>query len=180
MTPPAEDAPRLVEVVVEDAGWDAEALEALAERAARATLEHLELPAEGFEIALLAGSDARIAMLNADFRGKPAPTNVLSWPAQDLGPPEAPARPELGASDDPEALGDIALARETCVAEALEAGKPLEAHLTHLIVHATLHLLGYDHGCDRQATVMEGLEAAILAQLGLPDPYEDTAGERLA
>ncbi len=180
MTPPAEAPFRLVEVVVEDPGWDAEALEALAERAARATLAHLGLPAEGFEIALLAGSDARVAALNADFRGKPAPTNVLSWPAQELGPPDAPARPDPGTPDDPEPLGDIALARETCVAEAQAAGKPLEAHLTHLIVHATLHLLGYDHVCDRRATVMEGLEVAILAQLGLPDPYEDAAGERLA
>lgn len=180
MTPPAEDPAPLVEVVAEDPGWDADALEGLANRAARATLMHLGLPAEGFEIALLAASDARIAALNADFRGKPAPTNVLSWPAQDLGPPEAPARPEPGDPDDPEALGDIALARETCQAEAAAAGRPLEAHLTHLIVHAILHLLGYDHGCDRQATVMEGLEVAILAQMGLPDPYEDTAGERLA
>ena len=180
MTPPAEDPARLVEVVVEDAGWDAAALEALAERGARATLVHLGLSAEGFEIALLAGSDARIAALNADFRGKPAPTNVLSWPAQELGPPEAPARPQPGCADDPEPLGDIALARETCAREAEAAGRPLEAHLAHLIVHATLHLLGYDHGCDRQATVMEGLEVAILAQLGLPDPYEEAAGERLA
>ena len=180
MIAPAEEPLRLVEVVVEDAGWSADALEALADRAARATLEHLGLVAEGFEIALLAGSDARIAALNADFRGKPAPTNVLSWPALELGSPEAPTQPRPGSPDDPEALGDIALARETCVREAEEAGKPLEAHLSHLLVHATLHLLGYDHGCDRQATVMEGLEVAILAQMGLPDPYEDTAGERLA
>ncbi|MGY6411264.1 MAG: rRNA maturation RNase YbeY [Alkalilacustris sp.] len=180
MTAPVEEATRLVEVVVEDEGWDGEALGALAERAARATLGHLGLAAEGFEIALLAASDDRVAGLNADFRGKPAPTNVLSWPAQELGPPEAPERPEPGAPDDPEALGDIALARETCLREAAEAGKPAEAHLTHLIVHATLHLLGYDHGCDRQATVMEGLEVAILAQLGLPDPYGEAAGERLA
>ena len=180
MTPPAEAPARLVEVVAEDPRWEEGALEALAERAARATLEHLGLPAEGFEIALLAASDARVAALNADFRGKPTPTNVLSWPVRELGPPEAPARPQPGPPDDPEPLGDIALAWETCMQEAAAAGRPSEAHLTHLIVHATLHLLGYDHECDRQATVMEALEVAILAQLGLSDPYEEAAGERLA
>ena len=173
-TSPAE---RLVEVVVEDDRWAAVDLDRLAERAAQAVLARLGLAAAGFEIALLAASDARVAALNGDFRGRPVPTNVLSWPAADLGPPAAPARPEPGPPGLPEALGDVALAFETCAREAEAAGKPLADHLTHLVVHATLHLLGYDHGCDAEATVMEGLEVAILAQLGLPDPYEGTAGD---
>ena len=167
-------------VLVEDDRWAAVDLPALALRAVTATLGRLGLDASAFEVVIMAGSDARIAVLNAQFRGKPAPTNVLSWPARDLGPAQRPALPDPGTPEDPEALGDIALAWETCVREASDAGRPLADHLSHLIVHATLHLLGYDHGCDRDATVMESLEVAILAQLGLPDPYEGTVGERLA
>ncbi|MBK5927420.1 rRNA maturation RNase YbeY [Rhodobaculum claviforme] len=170
----------MVDVIVEDARWEAVALETLAETAVRATLRHLGLAPAGFEVALMAGSDARIAELNAEFRDKPAPTNVLSWPARDMGAPEAPDTPVPGPADDPEPLGDIALAWDTCAAEARAAGRPLADHLTHLVVHATLHLLGYDHAEDTQAAVMESLEVAILAQLGLPDPYGDVAGERIA
>ena len=164
----------LTDVVIEDARWEAAGLEALAERAARATLAALRLPAEGFEIVVLGADDARIAALNADFRGKPQPTNVLSWPADELGAEaegDDPDRPEPGDADAPEALGDIALAWETCAREAGEAGKPLADHATHLIVHGVLHLLGYDHVRDGDATLMEGLEVEILADLGVCDPY---------
>lgn len=166
-----------VDLVIEDDRWASVDLDALAGGAVARTLAHLGLSTEGFEVVLMAGSDARIAALNAQFRARPTATNVLSWPAQPLGPAHHPARPAPGTAEDPEPLGDIALAWETCAREAREAGRPLDAHLTHLIVHATLHLLGYDHGCDRDATVMESLEVAILAELGLPDPYEATAGE---
>jgi probable rRNA maturation factor len=175
------DAP-LVEVILEDHRWEAAGLEELAERSARAALLTLGLDPAGFEIALLAGSDARIAELNADFRGKPQPTNVLSWPAAELGAAGdggTPEPPEPG-SGLPESLGDIALAWETCRREAEEAGKPLADHLIHLVVHGTLHLLGYDHQRDGDATLMEDLERKILARLGVADPYEEPAGERIA
>ena len=68
-------------------------------------------------------------------------------------------------------LGDIAIAWETCAREAAEQGKPLEHHITHLMVHATLHLLGFDHISDAEATVMETLEAEILGKMGIEDPY---------
>jgi probable rRNA maturation factor len=164
----------LTDVVIEDPRWDAAGLESLAERAARATLAALALPPDGFEIVVMGGDDARISALNADFRGKPQPTNVLSWPADELGAVTEgadPERPEPGDPDDPEPLGDIALAWETCVREAQEAGKPLADHVTHLVVHGVLHLLGHDHQRDGDATLMEGLETAILAELGVPDPY---------
>lgn len=164
----------LTDVVIEDPRWDAAGLEGLAERAARATLAALALPPDGFEIVVMGGDDARISALNADFRGKPQPTNVLSWPADELGAVTEgadPERPEPGDPDDPEPLGDIALAWETCVREAQEAGKPLADHVTHLVVHGVLHLLGHDHQRDGDATLMEGLETAILAELGVPDPY---------
>jgi len=160
-----------VEVIFEDTRWSEAGLEALADRAAGAVLGHLGLDPGAWEVSLLACDDSRIAALNADFRGKPAATNVLSWPARDLAPgtPGAPPRaPEPGA--DP-GLGDIAIAWETCAREATASGRPPADHVTHLIVHAVLHLLGYDHIRDCDATLMETTEIAILGKLGVPDPY---------
>ena len=112
--------------------------------------------------------DARIAELNAEFREKQTATNVLSWPAQELAPPQAPTPDPF---EDETELGDIALAYETCHREAEEAQLTPQAHITHLIVHGTLHLLGYDHIEDTDAELMEGLEVEILAKLGIPNPY---------
>jgi probable rRNA maturation factor len=164
----------LIETVIEDARWEAFGLVPLAERAGLAALQGVGLPVEGFAIGLLGCDDARIAALNADFRGKPVPTNVLSWPSDDRAAEVAgddPERPEPGAADDPESLGDIAIAWETCAREAAEQGKPMDDHVTHLIVHGILHLLGYDHVEDADAAVMERLEVGILASLGVSDPY---------
>ena len=164
----------LVETVIEDARWEAFGLAGLAERAARAVLARQGLEAGGFAIGLLACDDARIAGLNADFRGKPQPTNVLSWPSEDRAAERvggAPALPEPGEAEDPEPLGDIAIAWETCEREAGEQGKTMADHVTHLIVHATLHLLGYDHIEEADAALMEALEVRILASLGVSDPY---------
>lgn len=164
----------LVETVIEDTRWEAFGLAALAERAGRAVLAGLDLPGEGFAISLMGCDDARIAVLNADFRGKPQPTNVLSWPSEERGAEfvgEAPDLPEAGPPDDPESLGDIAIAWETCEREAADQGKPMADHVTHLMVHGVLHLLGYDHVEDEDALLMEGLEVRILASLGVSDPY---------
>lgn len=164
----------LVETVNEDARWQGFGLAALAERAARAALAGVGLPPEGFEIGLMGCDDARIAALNADFRGKPQPTNVLSWPSEERAAEEiggVPERPEPGEADDPESLGDIAIAWETCAREAAEQGKAMADHVTHLLVHATLHLLGYDHIEEADAEVMEAAEVRILASLGVADPY---------
>lgn len=164
----------LVETILEDPRWQPFGLAPLAKRAAQAALSHLGLPLDGFQISLMGCDDVRIATLNADFRGKPQPTNVLSWPAEDraaqtTGQPPAP--PEPGPADDPESLGDIAIAYDTCLREAAEQAKPAADHVTHLIVHAVLHLLGYDHIQDADAHLMESLEVRILASMGLPDPY---------
>jgi probable rRNA maturation factor len=164
----------LVETLIEDARWEAFGLPALAERAGRAALATLEMPVEGFVIGLMGCDDARIAGLNADFRGKPQPTNVLSWPSEERAadsPGGMPDLPAPGPADDPESLGDIALAWETCAREAEAANKPMEDHVTHLVVHGVLHLLGFDHVDDADATRMEGTEVRILASLGLSDPY---------
>lgn len=164
----------LVETVIEDPRWQAFGLQALAERAAQAALTGAGLTASGFQIGLMGCDDARIATLNADFRGKPTPTNVLSWPSAERAPEyvgDTPDLPQPGDPDDPESLGDIAIAFDTCEREAAEQTKPMTDHVTHLIVHGVLHLLGYDHIEDEDAALMEALEVRILATLGVSDPY---------
>lgn len=163
-----------LEINAEDARWGD--LDPLARAAIDATLAHLGHDPACFEVSLLACDDARIQGLNAGFRAKDKATNVLSWPAWDLSaetPGGAPEDPETGTPEDPEALGDIALAYETCAREAAEQGKLFADHVTHLIVHSTLHLLGYDHESEADAVLMEKTEVAVLAQMGIGDPYAD-------
>jgi probable rRNA maturation factor len=162
----------LVDTVIEDARWEG-CLPPLAERAARATLVGLGLDPRRFAIVVLGCDDARIAGLNTEFRARATPTNVLSWPSEDRAaetPGTAPDLPE-GDSDDPKELGDIAIAWETSSREAAEQGKAMDDHVTHLLVHATLHLLGYDHQNEADATLMEGTEIRVLARLGVANPY---------
>ncbi|MCB2136326.1 MAG: rRNA maturation RNase YbeY [Rhodobacteraceae bacterium] len=166
--------PLLVDTLIEDARWNALALDDLAQAAALAALTEAGWPDAGYEISLLGCSDARIAVLNADFRGKPQPTNVLSWPSEERSAAEDGAQPGVvrpGAEDQPEELGDIAIAYETCAREAEEQGKPVTDHVAHLLVHGVLHLLGYDHIREKDAALMEGLEIRALAKMGLSDPY---------
>jgi len=164
----------LVDTLIEDDRWQGIGLAVLAEAAARETLLALGLPAAGYEISLLGCSDARIAELNADFRGKPQPTNVLSWPSAERAAERdggTPDRPPPGGPGSPAELGDVAVAWETCEREAAEQGKPLRDHVTHLLVHGFLHLLGYDHVRDGDAALMERHEVEIMRRLGLADPY---------
>ncbi len=155
--------------MVEDKHWGD--IDALALSATNAVLERLGLEPSIFEISLLACNDARIAVLNEDFRGKPQPTNVLSWPSDERAAAvdgEMPLAPRSGRDTE---LGDIAISYDTCRREADEAGKPMQDHTVHLLVHGALHLLGFDHERDRDATLMEGLEIEILGKLGIRDPY---------
>lgn len=152
------------DVIVEDARWVD--LERLAQIAIPAALRGSDLTGD-FEVAVMGCDDMRIAALNADFRGKSVPTNVLSWPSEVRAPGDVPIDPELG---------DIAIAFETCTREAAEQSKPFDAHIIHLLVHATLHLLGHDHQTDAEAAGMEALEVKILAGLGFPDPYASGKG----
>ena len=158
-----------VDVIIEDDRWAEAGLERLAERAVAATLTHLGLDPSDWEVSVLGCNDARITALNTDFRGKPGPTNVLSWPSEERGAERDGDTPEAPAGD-PE-LGDIALAWETCQREAAEQEKPPAQHFLHLIVHGVLHLLGYDHVRDGDADLMESLEIAILDELGVSNPY---------
>lgn len=142
--------------------------EALARDAAEAALA-AAVPGIGpAGIAVVLADDALVRSLNRDWRGKDAATNVLSFPAAEI---VAGARPPAPPDGMPLELGDVVLARETCVAEATAQRKPLAHHVNHLIVHGVLHLLGYDHAADDEAARMEGLETRVLASLGVPDPY---------
>lgn len=164
----------LVDCVIEDERWATAGLPALAERAARAALSDRGLDPERFGIALLACDDARIAVLNAAFRARNGATNVLSWPSCERAPqrPGAmPAPPPAGMAGDPCELGDIAIAYDTCAAEARAQGKTLADHASHLVVHAVLHLLGHDHEHEADAALMEECERRILASMGIADPY---------
>jgi probable rRNA maturation factor len=150
-----------VDVLAESPQWDVEPdTEEIVRRAIvqAAAIEGSADPAA--EVSVLLCDDAVIAALNARWRGRDEPTNVLSFPAPPAGDPAAPAH-----------LGDIAIACETVIREAHDQDLPVAQHLAHLAVHGFLHLLGYDHVTDGEAEHMERLEREILASLGIPDPY---------
>ena len=146
----------------------------LADRAARAALAqtpHGELVSgpSTVEISVKLSDDAEVQGLNAAYRGKDKPTNVLSFPMV-----QSDLLDTIDIGDDGETLlGDVILAHETCAREAAERGIALADHAAHLIVHGVLHLVGYDHENDAEAEDMEAIETRALATLGLADPYGD-------
>jgi probable rRNA maturation factor len=155
----------LIDIVLarESGGWPDEAkLFELSERLVAAATKVLRLkPAGPCELSLVFADDSTIKALNAVWRGKDRPTNVLSFPSFPLKP-----RDNL-----PQLLGDVILAFETVAREAADEAKPLEHHISHLILHGFLHLLGYDHETDADAEEMEALERRVLTKLAIPDPY---------
>lgn len=165
----------MIEVaVLHDEGWPDADWDALARRAVDAAIAHspyasFATDATLYEIAVKLTSDAEVHDLNRAYRDKDRPTNVLSFPMVQDDLLQATAN-----TDDGEVLlGDIVLAEGVCAAEASEKGISIADHATHLIVHGTFHLLGYDHMDDNEAEAMEALEIAALATLGLADPYGD-------
>ncbi|HZK91451.1 MAG TPA: rRNA maturation RNase YbeY [Stellaceae bacterium] len=160
------DAPT-VEVTMPCAAWREMCAEAaaLAAAAARLALRRGAAPAAAIVDISLA-DDAAQRALNRTWRGKDTPTNVLAFPAADPSLPVPAGAPLL--------LGDVVLALETVCREAAEQRKPLADHLRHLVVHGVLHLLGHDHVEPADAAAMEAREIAILAELGVPNPYDDT------
>ncbi|MCZ4291071.1 rRNA maturation RNase YbeY [Hoeflea alexandrii] len=158
-------------IAVEAGEWgDVGAIEALAQTALAAAVRDLTeregqpFPEEPPEVSLVLADDAMMADINSQWRNQPKPTNVLSFPAFPLAP---------GGQPGP-MLGDIILARETIEREAADLGKPVDEHITHLIVHGFLHLFGYDHIENSDAEKMEAIETRILTSLNLSDPYGDT------
>jgi probable rRNA maturation factor len=163
----AQIAVPITEVLVVAECWRTEPdAEAVIQRAVATAAEMVEADVGEAELAVMLTDDAGIRTLNGNWRGIDKPTNVLSFPALQ---PTGAKRP----GDAPRMLGDIAIAYETTRKEADDEQKPFDHHLSHLAVHGFLHLIGYDHENDDDAEAMEALEAEILAQLGIPDPYAD-------
>jgi probable rRNA maturation factor len=154
-----------IEVVIEDDRWGNHPDVMLAVEQAIAALLSSAAPriSRLRAATVLLDNDAHVAALNKNFRGKPQPTNVLSFPSA-----SGPSASAAGAY-----AGDVIIARETLEREAQEMGVPLVHHLQHLVIHGLLHLAGYDHIVDRDALEMEALETRILATLGVADPYAD-------
>lgn len=156
-----------LDISIDCPGWSAsvEDAEKRCRAAARAALAAAGNAPDSPALSVLLCDDDAIAALNSQFRGKGGPTNVLSFPAGDAYP------------DGTVMLGDIAVALETVEREAAASGIVVADHLSHMIVHGTLHLLGYDHLSDEEAAEMETLEGKVLSDLGIADPYAGTRME---
>lgn len=157
-----------IQISVEDDAWfSEEELLAFSSKVLELAADFLKVEEEQplrnhpIELSLVFTNDAEIREINAEWRDKDKPTNVLSFPAYPIQPGDEPGP----------MLGDIVIARETVEREAVELEKTFDDHLTHLLVHGFLHLFGYDHMDEEEAEEMEGLETRILARLGLSDPY---------
>lgn len=143
----------MIEIEIEDDAWSAALpeVEEVVRRAASAALGTIQ-----GDVVILLTDDESVREINARFRDRDRPTNVLSFPAAESAFPH---------------LGDLTLAFGVCAREAVEQGKTLSDHLSHLTVHGVLHLLGRDHEDDAEAEAMEDEERSILASLGVADPY---------
>jgi len=159
-----------IDINVAAVAWDGlDELEALTRDSIAASLAESGAPlVDGCEISVTFCDDAEIQELNAEWRGKDKPTNVLSFPT----PGPLAARP---------LLGDVIIAYETVAREAVEQEKTLRDHTAHMVIHGFLHLIGYDHETAAEAEEMESLERRIASRLGLRDPYAgEAAGEEEA
>jgi probable rRNA maturation factor len=152
-----------------DVDWDSLAEQAVQAALAGAGADFADTP---IEVSVRLTDDAEMQRLNNDYRGKDKPTNVLSFP---MHSPDVLASWAAAHGIDL-LLGDLALGHETVVREAAEKGIAVEAHVIHLLVHGTLHLLGHDHLDDPSAQAMEALETRILSGLGIDDPYAERHG----
>lgn len=163
-------------MMIDTASWSDVDMEAVRTRfciAADMTCAHLGQPV--VSVGALLCDDQRMRQLNSQFRGKDSTTNVLSFP-DEMPEDETPESPDMT----PRLIGELALAHGRLVAEAEDDGKSLDDHLTHLFVHGLAHLFGLDHETDADAQAMEAAETAILASLGIADPYgnmTDAPGE---
>jgi probable rRNA maturation factor len=167
----------MLEIALEaDEEWDSSRpWEPLARKAAAAAIAESAFPqlnesSRHVELSVRLAGDEEVQALNAHWRGKDKPTNVLSFPMAE------PYELEESDEDGPAImLGDLILARGVCEREAADKGIPVEQHATHLLVHGTLHLLGYDHQADADAADMEAREVRALERLGVSNPYDVTA-----
>jgi probable rRNA maturation factor len=161
-------APLRVALEIEDPRWVSALPDAGALLEQAIALALTDIPSEGriIEVGVRLVDDGTIQALNRDWRGRDRPTNVLSFPLGDPGP--------VGDPDFPWLVGDIVMSFDTVTAESIRDGKPLNHHVVHLAIHATLHLIGHDHEDEAEAEAMEAAEVKLLASLGIPDPYLST------
>lgn len=156
-----------LDMVIDRRFWSLQTVEDVRNRVGAATdlaCDSCGWPA--LEVGALLCDDARISELNGQFRGKPTPTNILSFPSgDDLAPDAVSVAP-----------GELAIAFETVHEEAARDEKSFADHFVHLWLHGLLHLMGHDHETDVEAEAMEGTETRLLAELGIADPYADTSG----
>lgn len=160
----------LVDVIEEGPSWcclAGRSPKRLVAEVATGLAHRVELPALTSTATLVMATDARLRELNQQWRAQDKPTNVLSFPA----PPPAGRTGRAGTRASAHFMGDVILAQETLVREAAEQGITAIDHFRHLVLHGLLHLAGYDHETEEEATVMEALETSILADLGVADPY---------
>ena len=152
-----------VDLMIEAGDWpDETVLRSAVDSAMSATLAEIGAKSDtATELSIVFTDDNHIQALNAEWRSKDKPTNVLSFPAF----------PMVRGGKLPPMLGDVILAAETVAREAALEEKPLMHHITHLLVHGLLHLLAYDHETDAEAEEMEAVERRALARLAIPDPY---------
>ncbi|HEY8964479.1 MAG TPA: rRNA maturation RNase YbeY [Alphaproteobacteria bacterium] len=147
------------DIIREDEAWaNDDALQTLTNKAASSLGDLVQ---DNDHVTYVFSNDASVQTLNRDFRNKDKPTNVLSFPDGDVDP------------DGQRHLGDIVIAIETVTREALDESKTFDNHLIHLLIHGTLHLLGYDHLNDKDAEEMESLEITLLKKIGIGNPYQD-------
>ncbi|WOI53349.1 rRNA maturation RNase YbeY [Parvularcula sp. LCG005] len=151
------------DIEIADERWASCPVEEVTANVARILSGALSVEASYGDVSALFTNDSEVHGLNLEWRGKDKPTNVLSFPADDF---------PVGEGETPP-LGDLALAYETCAREAAEKNIPFAHHLTHLVLHGVLHLLGYDHIDEEEAEEMETLEIRLLSQLDIADPYSD-------
>lgn len=167
----AEKTEHEIDVTIAEPEWASSFLdvEDIAMSAARRTLAMAMLPRQlqgrAIEAAIVLANDDLVQVLNRTYRGKDSATNVLSFASLDSGDP----MPEQG----PCPIGDVILAYQTIDRESREQGKFFKDHFIHMIVHGTLHLLGYDHETEDEANIMESLEIRILEKMGVQNPYMD-------
>lgn len=165
--------PITIDIIVEEENWLAQSeqntLDGLIRNALDISLEHVSLPESirngQMEVTIVLSNNDTVRSLNNGYRGKDKPTNVLSFPQIDATMPHPEGMPLP--------LGDVILALQVVLDETKEQNKSFEAHLSHLVTHGFLHLLGYDHETDDEAQIMEGLEIKILDKLGYENPYKE-------
>lgn len=173
MQPNPEPPEITVDVSIPYPAWngDERRPSAMATRAVREAVICARLPehlagAKSLEISVLLANDDLVRTLNREYRAKDSPTNVLSFPQTDSTGGAHPGQP-----GQPVNIGDIVLGFETVLGESMEKIIPFDSHFTHLVVHGTLHLLGYDHENEEDATLMEDTEIWIMHRMGYKNPY---------